>query len=213
MRTPKEDRTARAIIRDESLRLFAAHGVDSVTVRQIAAAARVSPALVIRHFGSKDGLRSEVDRYVLRTFDAMLAELGRQDASALYDPARTSSLADAIVQHLPADSPVPRYLSRLLLDQNPAGRRLFRRIFKIGQGTLQAMVKAGLAAPGADPGVRAAFLTANDLAVMLLREQLAAVLGFDPLSRQGMSRWAGEVLAVYATGLGSSLPQKGSRHE
>jgi hypothetical protein len=133
----------------------------------------------------------------------MLGELTWQDASTLYDPTSARSLVDAVVQHLPVDSPVPRYLARLLLDQSPAGRRLFRRIFKIGQATLQAMAEAGLASPGADPAVRAAFFTANDLAVMLLREQLAAVLGFDPLSRQGMSRWAGEVLAVYSSGLGA----------
>jgi TetR/AcrR family transcriptional regulator, regulator of cefoperazone and chloramphenicol sensitivity len=210
MRTPKQDRTSRAIIRDEALRLFAAQGVDSITVRQIASAASVSPALVIRHFGSKDGLRSEVDRHVLRTFDAMLGELTRQDAAALYDPAGARSFVDAVVQHLPADSPLPRYLTRLLLERSQAGRRLFRRIFKIGQTTLQAMVEAGLAAPGTDPNVRAAFLTANDLAVILLRDQLAAVLGFDPLSRQGMSRWGAEVLAVYSSGLGTS---KGSNHE
>jgi AcrR family transcriptional regulator len=204
MRLPKEDRTSRAAIRDEALRLFALHGVDSVTVRRIASAASVSPALVIRHFGSKDGLRQEVDRHVLRTFDAMLGEFTRQDPSSLYDPAAARSLVDAVVQHLPVDSPVPRYLARLLLDQNPAGHRLFRRIFHIGQTTLQAMVKSGLASPGADPKIRAAFLTANDLAVMLLREQLAAVLGFDPLSPHGMGRWAGEVLAIYASGLGAA---------
>ena len=60
-----DDRTARAVIRDEALRLFAGRGPDAVTVRQIAAAAGVSPGLVIHHFGSKDGLREAVDQYVL----------------------------------------------------------------------------------------------------------------------------------------------------
>ena len=39
MRSIPEDRTTRALIRDEALGLFAAHGPDSVTVRQIATAA------------------------------------------------------------------------------------------------------------------------------------------------------------------------------
>ncbi|MEO6774777.1 MAG: helix-turn-helix domain-containing protein, partial [Kofleriaceae bacterium] len=73
-RAPSEERTSRAIIRDEALKLFAAHGADAVTVRQIAHAAGVSPALVVRHFKSKDGLREETDQLVLRAFEDMLAE-------------------------------------------------------------------------------------------------------------------------------------------
>jgi TetR/AcrR family transcriptional regulator, regulator of cefoperazone and chloramphenicol sensitivity len=49
--------------------------------------------------------------------------------------------------------------------------------------------------------VRAAFLLVNDLAVLLLRDRLAEVLGVDPLSRAGMARWGREVLTVYAAGL------------
>src|SRR6266540_2913074 len=44
-------------------------------------------------------------------------------------------------------------------------------------------------------------LLSGDLAVLLLRDQIAAVLGVDPLGRDGMTRWAGEVLAVYQGGL------------
>lgn len=64
-----------------------------------------------------------------------------------------------------------------------------------------ALSQAGMATPGADPAVRAAFLMANDLAVLLLRDRLTEVLGVDPLSEEGMTRWASEVLAVYAAGL------------
>jgi len=49
------DRTTRAVIRDQALRLFTGRGPDAVTVRQIAAAAGVSPGLVIHCSGAKDG--------------------------------------------------------------------------------------------------------------------------------------------------------------
>jgi hypothetical protein len=41
----------------------------------------------------------------------------------------------------------------------------------------------------------------NDLAVLLLREQLTQVLGEDPLSAAGMARWGREMLTIYAAGL------------
>jgi hypothetical protein len=70
------------------------------------------------------------------------------------------------------------------------------------------MAEAGLAARGADPAVRAAILMSNDLAVLLLREQLAGVLGADPLSDAGMARWGREMLAIYAAGLLAAPPGK-----
>ena len=201
MRSALDDRTARAIIRDEALRLFAARGPDAVTVRQIAAAAGVSPALIVHHFGSKDGLREAVDHHVLDLFEAMLAEMTAEDAPDLYDPAATGSLAEAIVGHLPPGSPVPAYLRRLLLSDGDAGRQLFRRLYQMSTALMSTLVDTGLADPGADPAVRAAFLMTNDLAVLLLRDHLADVLGVDPLSGEGMARWAREVLAIYACGL------------
>ena len=201
MRSMPDDRTARAVIRDEALRLFAAHGPEAVTVRQIAAAAGVSPGLILHHFGSKEGLREAVDQHVLGLFDVMLGEMTGEHAADLYDPAASGSVAGAIMRHLPADSPVPAYLRRLLLAGSDAGRELFRRLFQLSAATLDALAGAGLAAPGADPAVRAAFLMSNDLAVLLLREHLTEVLGTDPLSETGMVRWAREVLAIYGSGL------------
>lgn len=201
-----DDRTARAVIRDESLRLFAARGPDVVTVRQIAAAAGVSPGLVLHHFGSKAGLRDAVDQHVLGLFDLMLAELAGEDAPDLYDPAAPASLAEAIAGHLPADSPVPAYLRRLLLAGDESGRALFRRLFGLSARTLDALVAAGFAAPGGDRAVRAAFLLSNDLAVLLLRDQLTDALGMDPLSGEGMARWGREMLVIYQAGLLASPP-------
>jgi AcrR family transcriptional regulator len=183
------------------LRLFAEHGPEAVTVRQIAAAAGVSPGLILHHFGSKQGLVEAVDQHVLALFDVMLGEMTGEHAGDLFDPAASGSLAEAIVRHLPPQSPVPAYLRRLLLDGGEGGRELFRRLFQLSAQTLEALAAAGLAAPGADPAVRAAFLMSNDLAVLLLREHLAEVLGTDPLSDAGMARWAREALAIYGSGL------------
>lgn len=202
----------RARLRDEALRLFAEHGPDAVTVRRIAAAAGASPALVVHHFGSKQGLRDAVDEHVVALFEDMLAEVATPDG--MLDPAEASSaiasesgsLGELMATHLPPGSPVPAYLRRLLLDDAEAGRRVFRRLYELSRTTLSALVAAGMADPGRDPAVRAALLLANDLAVLLLRDQIADVLGLDPLSAEGMGRWAGELLTVYGGGLSATPP-------
>ncbi|MFE7856950.1 TetR/AcrR family transcriptional regulator [Streptomyces sp. NPDC057403] len=190
------------MIRDEALRLFAAHGPETVTVRQIAAAAGVSAGLVTHHFGSKEGLRQEADQYVLDVFEAMFGELTGDGGAELLDPgAGAGSLSEMFARHLPDDSPLPGYLRRLLMSDTDAGRLLFRRLYDLSRNGLDSLSTAGLAAPGRDPAVRAALLLANDLALFLLRDRLTEVLGTDPLSADGMTRWASEMLSIYAGGL------------
>lgn len=203
MRLPLgDDRTARARIRDEALRLFAERGTDAVTMRDIAAAATVSPALLVRHYGSKDGLVAAVDDHVVTVLEVVIAAITRQPDGV--SPAAVPALLEALGAHLPSDSPVPAYLSRLLAGSSPVGSAVFARLFEISRSGLDAMVEAGVAAPGQDTAVRSAVLLANDLAMLTLRPRLTEVLGFDPLSTDGMKRWAAEVFTIYSDGLGSA---------
>jgi AcrR family transcriptional regulator len=202
MRSP-DDRTARARIRDEALVLLAARGPGAVTIREVAAAAQVSPALVIRHYGSKDGLRAAVDDHVADVVETLLTQVS-DPTNATAASQELPSLAEGIARLLPADSAVPGYLARMLLDGGPAGTALFARLYAAAGAALVAMVAAGTADNGPDPAVRAAFLLANDLAVLILRDHLAGVLGVDPLSAAGLQRWGSEVFAVYGAGLGGA---------
>ncbi|MBB2912150.1 AcrR family transcriptional regulator [Streptosporangium becharense] len=197
MCSARDERTARAIIRDRALELFAAHGPAQVTVRRIAAAAGVSPALVIHHFGSKEGLRAAVDEHVSSIFDGLL----ERAAGGGLDTSDGASFAQALLRELPPGSPVPAYLRRLLLSDDPAGTGVFRRWFEVSRATVEELAAAGVMARGRDPEVRAAFVMVNDLVLLLVREQLADVLGTDPLGPEGAARWAEEALAVYRDGL------------
>jgi TetR/AcrR family transcriptional regulator, regulator of cefoperazone and chloramphenicol sensitivity len=195
-----DDRTSRAVIRDEALRLFADRGPDAVTIRDVASAAGVSPALVIRHYQSKDGLREAVDDHVARLLEAVLADMTASPAGPFVQ-ASLPTLAGAVTSHLPPDSPVPAYLGRMLIGEGAAGARLFRRLHAVSEHALAGLTRQNLADDGGDPPARAAFLLANDLAVLILRNRLADVLGTDPLSPGGIRRWAAQVLSVYGGGL------------
>ncbi len=195
------DLTARAQIRNAALGLFAERGHDAVTVREIAAEAKVSPALVVHHFGSKDGLRAAVDAHVAESFDRVFAELDAPDLAAmLAGDGAAASVAEAFARTFPHGSPLPAYLRRLLLTDDPTGAALFGRWYAATRRLLDELVERGVVAPSADPAVRAAFLLANDLAVLLLRPQIATVIGEDPLTPSGLDRWAREVTTVYLGG-------------
>jgi TetR/AcrR family transcriptional regulator, regulator of cefoperazone and chloramphenicol sensitivity len=117
----RSDLTAKAAIRDEALRLFAQHGPDAVSLRQVAAAAGVSPGLVAHHYGSKESLRAAVDAHVAAVFDQMFTAIG----TGGWDTAAGSSFTELIVSALPANSPIPAYLRRLLTSGDAAGAILF----------------------------------------------------------------------------------------
>ena len=192
------DLTARAVIRDQALRLFAEHGPDAVSLRRVAAAAGVSPGLVAHHFGSWAGLRQAVDAHVAGLFDELFATIDEVD---WHSPTVAASFAAVLLAQLPPDSPVPAYLRRLLLSGDTAGHALFARWYALTGQVLGQLAAAGILRTASDPQVLAAFLMVNDLAVLLMREHLTAVLGADPLSPTGMARWAQTVLAVYRDGI------------
>jgi TetR/AcrR family transcriptional regulator, regulator of cefoperazone and chloramphenicol sensitivity len=195
------DLTARATIRNAALRLFAERGPDAVTVREIAAQAGVSPALVLHHFGSKDGLRAEVDAYAANAFDAIFEDMSTDEIVEMLAGASVSgSLAEAFARGFPHGSPLPAYLGRLLLTHDPAAAALFGRWYATTRRLLDAMTEAGVARPSEDPAVRAAFFLVNDLALILLRTQIAIAIGADPLTPEGIERWAREASQIYAKG-------------
>jgi AcrR family transcriptional regulator len=197
--TEDGDLTARATIRNAALRLFADKGHDAVTMREIAAAAGVSPALVVHHFGSKDGLLAAVDEFAGRAFDSLF-ELDADQLVAIMAGEAAPSIAELFASSFPPGSPLPAYLRRLLLTNDPAGAALFGRWYAATKGMLASMSERDALTPSDDPDFRAAFLLANDLAVVVLRTQIAAAVGVDPLSPQGMARWAREAHRTYTEG-------------
>jgi AcrR family transcriptional regulator len=195
------DLTARATIRNAALRLFADRGPDAVTVREIAALAGVSPALVLHHFGSKDGLRAEVDAFAARAFDGLFEALPPEDlADLLAGEAPKGSIAEAFARGFPPGSPLPAYLGRLLLTNDPAGAALFGQWYAATRGLLDVMVDMGVARPSQDPDIRAALILVNDLALILLRNLIGTAIGTDPLTPEGIERWAREVSVIYTEG-------------
>lgn len=165
-----DDRTARERIRDAAIACFADAGVDGTSVRTIATAADVSPALVIHHFGSKDALRVACDRHVADTIRANKSEAMAQGTGI--DP--LAAMRDA------ADGPpVTRYLARTLGDGSPHVAALLDELVEDAVVYTEQGVASGALRPTSDPRGRAAVLVAWSLGALVLHEHVARLTGAD----------------------------------
>lgn len=187
-----EDATTRARIRDAAIARFGAHGFGRTTVREIAAVAGVSPALVIHHFGSKAELRNACDDWLVAQ---LMGEKGRLGAPAvastirewLDDPGRFRAYID--------------YVSSMLADGTEGGARLFDLLLAETRAMLDAGVVDGSMLPSTDPELRAVLITLYGLAPLLLRDQLARTLGAPLDSPAVLRRMTVPTLELYTHGL------------
>jgi AcrR family transcriptional regulator len=152
-----DDLTTRARIRDAAITRFAREGF-RVPVRVIAKDAGVSPALVIHHFGSKDGLRAACDEHVLQ--QRLMLEDG-----IFQDP--DGELIRATFGNLRAfDEPVA-YLLRAVLEGGETARAIIDRTARVTEKYLESGVAAGVVRPCADPAARARYLTYMSLGMLV----------------------------------------------
>lgn len=142
------DLTAAARIRDAAIEQFGRHGF-RVGVRAIADAAGVSAALVIHHFGSKDGLLQACDDYIAE-------EIREQKSEAI----RSSDPATWLAQMAEIESyaPLMAYLVRSLQSGGTLAKTLWRKMIDNAEAYLDEGVRAGTVKPSRDPTARARYL-------------------------------------------------------
>jgi AcrR family transcriptional regulator len=142
------DLTAPARIRDAAIEQFGRHGFDT-GLRTIADAAGVSAALVIHHFGSKEGLRQACDQYV----GEMIRESKTEALQSMSPATWFAELAE-----IESYAPVMAYLMRSLQSGGELGRMLMRQMIDNAEGYVEDAVRAGNIKPSRDPKARAKFL-------------------------------------------------------
>jgi AcrR family transcriptional regulator len=148
MRSASDDRTAVARIRDAAIEQWGEHGFN-VGLRSIAEAAGVSAALVIHHFGSKEGLRKACDDYI--------AEEIREGKSASL---QTKDPADWFAQMAEIESyaPMMAYLVRSMQSGTGLAKMLWQKMIDNAEQYLEDGVRSGLLKPSRDPRARARYL-------------------------------------------------------
>lgn len=128
-----DPKSAREPIVRAALHVFGEAGIESTSLREVARAAGVSPALVVHHFGGKEGLVAAVDEAALREFGAAYRSGGDRDGAA----GEVDLLRERAAQTARVMSEMPdvcRYLGRALVEGTAGSASLFRTMIGAGRG-------------------------------------------------------------------------------
>jgi AcrR family transcriptional regulator len=142
------DLTGAARIRDAAIEQFGEHGF-GIGLRAIAQAAGVSAALVIHHFGSKDGLRKACEEYIAEEI-----RNNKSEALKSNDPATWFAQMAEIEEY----ASLMAYLVRSMQAGGDLANMLWRRMIDNAEEYMDEGVRAGTIKPSCDPKARARYL-------------------------------------------------------
>jgi TetR/AcrR family transcriptional regulator, regulator of cefoperazone and chloramphenicol sensitivity len=156
------DLTAAARIRDAAIEQFGQHGFGT-GLRAVAESAGVSAALVIHHFGSKEGLRKACDAYIAE-------EIRDAKSQAMRSTEPTTWFAQLAA--IESYAPMMAYLVRSMQEGGELAKTLWRRMIEDAEEYLDEGVRAGTLKPSRDPRARAKFLAISGGGSFLLYLQM-----------------------------------------
>lgn len=136
---------AKGPIVQSALRLFGEQGIDATSLREVAKATGVSPALVVHHFGGKEGLIAAVDEAALRAFGTAYDSGDSAEGSDLL-----SQRAAQTAQVMRESPEVCAYLGRALVEGTPGSARLFGLMIEGGRAEIDVLAEKGALREDAD---------------------------------------------------------------
>jgi AcrR family transcriptional regulator len=184
MRSAPDDRTAIARIRDAAIDLWGRDGFN-VGLRTIAEAAGVSAALVIHHFGSKEGLRKACDDHITE----MVRE-SKTESMRTTDPANWLAQVAEIEDY----APMMAYLVRSMQSGSDLAKSFWQRMIDNAEQYIEEGVAAGILKPSRDPKARARYLSMINGGGFLLYLQMHE----DPTDLRAVLRDYGEDMMLPA---------------
>lgn len=217
MRSALEDKTTAARIRDAAIARFPVDGLNGTTLRAVAADADVSPALVIHHFGSKEGLHRACDEYVVGAMTQMKRESLAEGAYR-----RGDSIAALYQMALP----LIRYVAWTVGTGGETAARIFDDLVEEAVQLFEEGKETGtIGEVYGNPRKQAAVLVAMQFASLVFHDHLSRVFGVDMLSVEGLAASAPYTLQIFSGDLFDrevisqtknalqemESPQKGSR--
>lgn len=191
MRSASDDRTAVARIRDAAIEQWGRHGFH-IGLRAVADAAGVSAALVIHHFGSKDGLRKACDAHV-----AEVIRDSKTESMQTHDPATwLGQMAE-----MESYAPLMAYLVRSMQSGGELAKAFWQQMMDNAEQYIEDGVRSGLLKPSRDPHARARYLSMSSGGGFLLYLQLHPSTDLRVVLRDYGEEMVLPALEVYTEGL------------
>ncbi len=194
--THSADATTRSRIRDAAVELFGRDGYSRTSIRAVAQHAQVSAALVIHHFGTKEGLRQVCDQHIVDEIFGHSTDLSAEKSSDALASTMQLWLADIDTYRITLD-----YLVQMLTDGSQLGDQLFDLLVDRTKKMIDDEIAAGRMRAGSDRRMTAVLLTGHSLVPLLLERHLGRALDSEGLSSQVFRRMTVPTLELYTHGL------------
>lgn len=170
------------------MRLFPELGYDAASVRRIAGEAGVSPALVLHHYGSKEGLLQACDHHLVERYRQI-----KDDAIAggMFNPAFMSSA-------MAESRTLMKYLAWAMASNRPDAAALFDEMMAEAVTVSRVSIEKGYLTGSHDLEARTALQLAMQIGLAVLHEHVERVTGIDLFSEEGIRRATPLLLEIYS---------------
>lgn len=183
-------------ILEAAIDLFGEHMFRGTPLKAIAAEADVSQALIVHHYGTKNGLRAACDAHVAHLIRVRKEET--IDAEQQFDPFTA-------LHRIQDSRPLLRYLTRALTEGGQSTSDLVDDIIDDAVTYLAQGEKDGLIKSSAAPRDRAALLVIWSLGALTLHDQVRQLFGTDFLAArtppEELHRYLRPAIELYTQGL------------
>ncbi len=126
-------------------KLFAERGFAGASVREIAAEAGVSIGLIRSHFGSKEGLRREIEAHVLREIEVLYSTVTKHSGSQALE-----RVVEDAVAWIERDRNALLYIRTALMEKTPGSQEMFNRLLETLRGFIAQNRELGFLQDGVD---------------------------------------------------------------
>ena len=190
-RSPRQSTYDR--IRAAALEGFARKGARATSIRDVAAAAGVSPGLVQHYFSSKAALRAAIDEHVTEVARAALS-VRDVEGDVIED------IAERLTRLVADHSLALLYVARGVAERDEAALAIFDTLTQLCRDQLSALERRGMLRADLDLEWAALHTVLINLGTVILEPGVSRQLGRPFLTKRQVDRWKRATTALFVAG-------------